>query len=79
VADAIVDVGPVSTIQQVYTRLDHRGTGNASRLVTAIGGRLGALGKAATYLVAEDNGASVRVAEKSGYSLLGRVGCAQLR
>jgi len=73
-ADVLVSAGPVATIQQVFTHPDHRRRGLAAALVRHLARLLIARGQAATYLVDEDNAASVRLAESVGFQLWERIG-----
>jgi len=72
-ADSIVDIGGVATIQQVYTTPSRRGRGLATRLVGEVARRLHFAGKRVTYLASEDNLASMRVAERCGFSVAARL------
>jgi len=62
------------TIQQLYTLRAERGKGLIGELASHICQLLIARGKLCTYLVSEDNHASIRVAEKLGFRIHSRFG-----
>jgi RimJ/RimL family protein N-acetyltransferase len=59
-------------IGDTFTELDYRGKGFAERTLRDIVRRLSKPGVTLWYVVAEENAASIRVAEKCGFELLGR-------
>jgi hypothetical protein len=67
--DCILDVGAVTTLQQVYTRSDRRRLGLSMALLSHVCAGLVAQDKIVTYLASGDNVPSLRLAESVGFTL----------
>lgn len=66
-SDAIIDLGDVCAIQQVYVAQSARGRGLAKAVVASVADAMLRHGRVATYLVEEANAASVAVALGAGF------------